>query len=287
MEYGEKVELIPVFHWAKLDHKHITETRWDWDAAIISTVTVVFVCSFTFVVLCRSPWALSLAQNLWQPPAKRKTSRSPLFYSSIKWLLQLPEFPLNQTAIKVTGWLIKLQQSFQHKGFSPRSPFPAAPRLSSKTKHPVDMARNVFIASFHSETIWTAVPPWWPHHPSPVVLNLPGSPLCSSPGHPGSAHVLWSLAQRGRTVSNSYRLRFTICPWAQAQSIKLSSTHMVSNRIRTNIDPSRRFSHTIGLKAAGGKKAPSHRIPVTSGRCLTSRKFADEENRQGFAVLCC
>lgn len=139
MEYGEKVELIPLFLWAKLDHKHITETRWDWDAAIISTVTVGFVCSFTFVVLCHSPWALSLAQNLWRPPAKRKTSRSPLFYSSIKWLLQLPEFPLNQTAIKVTGWLIKLQQSFQHKGFSPRSPFPATPRLSSKTKHTVDM----------------------------------------------------------------------------------------------------------------------------------------------------
>lgn len=29
MENKEEVELIPVFHWAKLDHKHITETKWD------------------------------------------------------------------------------------------------------------------------------------------------------------------------------------------------------------------------------------------------------------------
>lgn len=134
-------------------------------------------CSFIYICgVVSSPWALSLPQNLWQPPAKWKTSRSPLFYSSIKWLLQLPEFSLNQIAIKVTGWLIKLHQSFQHKGFSPRSPFPAALRLCSKTKHPVDMARNVFIAS-------------WPRHPGPIVLNLP------VPSHPSYIREMFHLSQ--------------------------------------------------------------------------------------------
>lgn len=55
MEYKEKGELIPVFHWAKLDHKHITETKWDWDAAIVSVVTEALVCSLCSIVVLPGP----------------------------------------------------------------------------------------------------------------------------------------------------------------------------------------------------------------------------------------